>query len=370
MGNLGSRIIQNYDNSTNQEPGGDCFEVAYNRVNEACTQVCGTGLPSLSAFRQFDRLWAIKNDPRNTWLAYPENYRGKGSAGAMTSIGQGTLVDEDQIWEGTLEPGAVIQTWLNPSGYTDARDGVRNGELGHSFIFREYVRNNANQIIAMKIADQGTRWSRMPNGVPRDQFGYWVGANVNCATRLLTNSSDKDLSLLQRKLTLAPDLVVSSDLAVASMNARLTFDGYFLRWHEGSITEFNSFSGLADESARESVSDAGPTPQGLYAIEPSNIQNIHDVGLPPDAWGRWRVPLEPYRATVDRMRSCFGVIRTSMYIHGGTQLGTIGCIELNDDSEERDFFDRLRNYGRRIELEVRYTGTREARYEDPNCPYP
>ena len=148
---------------------------------------------------------------------------------------------------------------------------------------------------------------------------------------------------------------------------RLTFDGYKLRWHGSNPAEYTAFSGLADESARESAKDLGPTPQGLYAVEPANIEP-----MPPDAhpaWGTLRVPLEPYAATVHRMVDCFKVIRTGMYIHGGTTKGTIGCIEINDTQEHAAFFKKLKTYGKRIELEVRYVGAREKAYEDPGCPY-
>jgi hypothetical protein len=110
---------------------------------------------------------------------------------------------------------------------------------------------------------------------------------------------------------------------------------------------------LADESAKESKKDAGPVPQGKYAVDPANIEKSPP---PKEAWGNNRVMLEPYKETVDRMKDCFKVVRTNMYIHGGSDLGTIGCIELNDDKDEKDFFDRLRAYGEKIELEVKYVG--------------
>lgn len=168
------------------------------------------------------------------------------------------------------------------------------------------------------------------------------------------------------------DLVISAPVDIAADGLvrtgldRLTFDGYSLVWHGADPKTFTAFSGLADESAKESVADRGPVPQGKYGIEPSRIEKSPD---PETAWGKKRVPLEPYRATVDRMRDCFGVIRTNMYIHGGSDLGTIGCIEINIDAEEKAFFDKLAAYGKRIELEVKYTGTRETKYEEANCPY-
>lgn len=59
-----------------------------------------------------------------------------------------------------------------------------------------------------------------------------------------------------------------------------------------------------------------------------------------------------------------------MYIHGVTNLGMIGCIEVNDNTEEQAFFNRLRDYSRQIELEVRYSSAREGYFEAPRCPYP
>lgn len=168
------------------------------------------------------------------------------------------------------------------------------------------------------------------------------------------------------------DLVIGAPVDVAVDGSlitgldRLTFDGYSLVWHGSNPKTFTAFSGLADESAKESVKDEGPVPQGKYGIDPSRIEKSPE---PETAWGKKRVALEPYRATVDRMRDCFGVIRTNMYIHGGTDLGTIGCVEINDDAEEKGFFDKLAAYGKRIELEVKYAGEREKKYEDPGCPY-
>lgn len=147
---------------------------------------------------------------------------------------------------------------------------------------------------------------------------------------------------------------------------RLMFDGYTLYWQGSNPSTYTGFSGQANEGAKESVKDTGPIPQGKYAIDPNNIELLQ----PSPDWGSHRVKAEPYKATVDRMSDCFKVIRTGMYIHGGSVTGTSGCIELNDDAEENAFFDKLKAYGRKIELEVRYVGDREKKYEDTRCPYP
>lgn len=147
---------------------------------------------------------------------------------------------------------------------------------------------------------------------------------------------------------------------------RLTFDGYTLTWHGSNAKSWSAFSGPEDESASEATKDVGPTPQGLYAIDPAAIEQL----VPTPDWGSYRVRLDPYASTVDRMKSCLKVIRTGMYIHGGEQTGTKGCIELNKDRDEAEFFSLLVRYGKKIELEVRYAGAREKKYELKACPYP
>ena len=173
----------------------------------------------------------------------------------------------------------------------------------------------------------------------------------------------------------APPPIASEDLKIgdpvdtsaldAALVARLSFDGYKLRWHATAASEWTAFSGAADESARESQKGIGPTPQGHFTIDPSDIETFD----PSDDWGSHRVRLQPLAATVKRMSDCFKLIRTGMYVHGGTVKGTHGCIELNGDTDEEAFFATLKAYGRPIDLEVKYTGARESAYEEQSCPY-
>jgi hypothetical protein len=117
-----------------------------------------------------------------------------------------------------------------------------------------------------------------------------------------------------------PDLLVSDlirEIYPRSVLDRLSFDGYTLMWHGAKPDTYTGFSGLADESARESVADAGPVPQGKYAIDPKNINKMKPAEF--KAWGQHRVLMEPYASTVERMRSCFNTVRTQMYVHGKRQ---------------------------------------------------
>lgn len=151
----------------------------------------------------------------------------------------------------------------------------------------------------------------------------------------------------------------------AALVARLIFDGYKLKWISAQSDDWTAFSGAANESARESEKNIGPTPQGHFTIDPSTIEYLQDSA----DWGKHRVWLQPLAATVDRMESCFPEVRTQMYIHGGSVKGTIGCIELNIDQDETEFFTKLAAYGANIDLEVKYTGARKTAYEAPGCPY-
>ena len=147
---------------------------------------------------------------------------------------------------------------------------------------------------------------------------------------------------------------------------RLIFDGYKLRWRGASSDEYDAFSGQADLSARESEKDLGSIPQGLYTVNPKHIR----PPLVSGDWGKSTVKIEPYRGTVDRMRSCFkDGIRRGFYIHGGDKKGTAGCIEINDNEQDRRFFSKLKAYGKKMDLEVKYHANLKKKLEEPKCPY-
>ena len=182
-----------------------------------------------------------------------------------------------------------------------------------------------------------------------------------------TGKDKKNSTLIVPVRKHATDLIIGVEDEWKALVARdrLVFDGYKLYWQGAQSSIYSAFSGPADESERESKKDTGPTPQGLFTVNPANVEELE----PTDDWGKYRVILEPLRSTVTRMASCFPAIRTQMYIHGGSAVGTHGCIELNNDDEEAKFFGRLKTYGRPLELEVKYVGEREQKYEESQCPY-
>lgn len=150
------------------------------------------------------------------------------------------------------------------------------------------------------------------------------------------------------------------------MPDRLSYDGYFLRWHGSPTEEYEAFTGPADHSLKESVKGLGPTVQGLYTVNPPDIKKVD-----PDKqhiWGDRRILLEPYAATVKRMKDCF-LLRNEMYIHGGEDDKTLGCIQIKSKTDHKKFFDRLESYKKKIDLEVKYVSEREEQYEEKKCPY-
>jgi hypothetical protein len=177
---LGNQVVDNYNKSTNKEPGGKCHRTCYARVREASRQNGGTVLPEVnwddkSSLDDFAIIWSSHVGDGKRWRTLPEKYRGKGAAGAMAMKGWGTLVEGPDIWAGKLKPGAVIQAWIDAKDHDKVRDGNTDGVSGHSFIFLHYVRSGSS-ITGMVIADQGYQ-----NGYPlkRSDYGYWVGANID-----------------------------------------------------------------------------------------------------------------------------------------------------------------------------------------------
>jgi len=176
---LGDQVVENYNKSTDREPGGKCHRTCYARVREASGQVSKTKLPDINwddkeNLDDFAIIWSSHIGDGKKWRTLPERFRGKGAAGAMAMKGLGTLVEGPEIWAGKLKPGAVIQAWKKAKDHDNVRDGNPQGASGHSFIFLHYVRTGS-AITGMVIADQGYQ-----NGDPlkRTDYGYWVGANI------------------------------------------------------------------------------------------------------------------------------------------------------------------------------------------------
>lgn len=179
------RIVDNYLNSENKEPGGHCLTVSKNRFDEAYKQVHGhvmyKDLPErmrskfYSPKEVYNFIYVSASGTHRGWRSLPEDYRGKGNAGAIAYAGMGTLIDNSGIWGGELQPGALMQVWRFRDDYEKVVKGVDIKNLdpyGHSFIFISYVRNENNEITGLKIADQGFQSYRPL--IPRDYEVWWA----------------------------------------------------------------------------------------------------------------------------------------------------------------------------------------------------
>ena len=166
---IGKKIVEHYSSlpDSKKKPGGDCYAVAYERVNSVVKAECGKSLPDLKAFKKFDRLWGSKIDPKTSWKKIDEKFRGKGAAGAMASLGMGDLVTKKEILEGKLKPGAVLQTWKKKSDYTNVKNGDKPESIGHSFIFLKYVKDASGKITGCLLytspSPRDATLSRMPS---------------------------------------------------------------------------------------------------------------------------------------------------------------------------------------------------------------
>ena len=186
---VADKIVENYMTSTNKEPGGHCLSVSKGRFEQAYKEVHGhlpyEDLPDRMASKfftpkqVFNLLYVSASEEHPEWRSLPEEYRGKGNAGAIAYAGMGTLVDASGIWSGQLRPGALMQVWRYKEDYEKVVQGVDVKKLdpyGHSFIFISYVRDDKNAIIGLRIADQGFQSYRPL--VPRD-YEVWWAVNLN-----------------------------------------------------------------------------------------------------------------------------------------------------------------------------------------------
>lgn len=182
---VANRIVENYLDSKNREPGGHCLAVSKKRFEKAYKDVHGHSvyedLPDSMATKYysprevFDYLYVSASGTHVGWRSLPEKYRGKGAAGAIAYAGMGTLVDWFGIWSGELKPGAMMQVWKHRNDYEKVVHGVDKKDFdpfGHSFIFMGYVRDEKNKIIGIRIADQGYQSYRPL--VPNDYEVWWA----------------------------------------------------------------------------------------------------------------------------------------------------------------------------------------------------
>jgi hypothetical protein len=159
---------------------------------------------------------------------------------------------------------------------------------------------------------------------------------------------------------------VEANVANAAREVTLLFDGEKLYWQERDFsTSWVAYSGRNHSSKDYSIEaqknvGSGPIPEGQYMAPRtryqerpedtwSDIKHYLGRGAWPGgaiAWGNQRVWLEPVAGTETHGRSGFS-------IHGGTNPGSAGCIDLVDSMD--NFAARFLKYGKDIPLRVDYS---------------
>lgn len=111
-----------------------------------------------------------------------------------------------------------------------------------------------------------------------------------------------------------------------------------------------------------SLKNLGPVPEGVWHVNQDRFQNYDETQTTTmqniknylgggqwkggkSIWGNNRVWIEPAKGTDSQGR-------TALSIHGGSSLGSAGCIDLADGMD--DFTYMYRTYGRDIKLKVKY----------------
>ncbi len=159
--------------------------------------------------------------------------------------------------------------------------------------------------------------------------------------------------------------------------AELDFDGKTLDWVEnGQVKKtWPAMSGRNDYQAKKytDLKNYGPIPEGKWHVNQNSLQNFDDlstkdkiisgiggitkkIGMPLGkwpgtefAWGKHRIPLQPDTSTNTQGR-------TNVFLHGGSSLGSAGCVDLAKNMD--DFLDEYKKYGRDMLLNVFYPNNR------------
>lgn len=167
------------------------------------------------------------------------------------------------------------------------------------------------------------------------------------------------------------EVTVGSDGSFSSkqVQGRGTFVGFngsqlTLYGRDGSMRGYQGVAGRVDSLGRnlfgQQDADRGPLPEGRYSFDPKQIQNYSDTsrvdrmkgvfggGTFPggtDSWGQQRVWLTP-----DPANTMYG--RGGFTIHGGTDPGSRGCIDLT--GQAADFFSVVGGETDIIKVDVDY----------------
>jgi hypothetical protein len=142
-------------------------------------------------------------------------------------------------------------------------------------------------------------------------------------------------SVLTKLKSLRTYLAERGDSTLADCDAELIFDCDELYFTGSKSDSFPAVSGpklidadngdeYFDYSAGKQQVPGGPIPEGVYWINPEEIRGVSKIPVikaQDPAWGNYRVVIHPFNSTRTYGRGGF-------FIHGGSQWGSVGCIDL------------------------------------------
>jgi hypothetical protein len=139
----------------------------------------------------------------------------------------------------------------------------------------------------------------------------------------------------------------------------LEFNGQILTMKGKRVYTYHAVSGRGDghgnfplDAKAQHAQSTGPIPEGTYWITPSELVTnswMHPA-MVTSAWDNYRIIIHPFPTT-----DTFG--RGGMFIHGGSEPGSAGCIDLWTvmDSFVKDLRAEVGSNERcQIQLQVKY----------------
>lgn len=147
----------------------------------------------------------------------------------------------------------------------------------------------------------------------------------------------------------------------ANQSPELLFDGErVVAFNPGSgriVGEWDAVSGILEEGKtdpdRVQEENRGPIPEGDFTVDPEDSDENKWYKYrwgSEDSWGNVRTEIKPADGTDTHGRD-------GMYMHGGNDPGSAGCVDLTGDNN--DFHDWLAEQDGPVDLTVDYTNFEE-----------
>lgn len=165
-----------------KNPGGMCYAVSMARVSKAFTnQKIYDAIKIATSGDDYIYSGTISN-------SIPDKHFGYGVGGALAKNGYAELINAQQVWEGKLEEGAMLQYWNDPDrkgwgeikkAIKDSLNGINNPNFhaGHSVIFKGYIFDDEDNIVALWCYDySGTQRRFEKDDI--DHYKIFLGANL------------------------------------------------------------------------------------------------------------------------------------------------------------------------------------------------